>query len=122
MRLLPRFSIARPDWLLIVGPDLNNNDWGVTLHRGVRPPMGEWKQWRINWRINIRWPIQVHARRIGPRRRLKRYSVRLNDEAQTRRRFWTRKGAQKFVHRFSQFDPTFYQWGGEVWHTARRVR
>jgi hypothetical protein len=115
MNLLPRFSINRPRWLLIVGPDLSNNDWGLTFHRDPLPPMGDWKQWRINWRVNIRWPIQISSRPMGPRRRLKQYAVRLNDEAETFRTFWTRNGAQKWIDRMREFDPIYYRWGGQVW-------
>lgn len=56
-------------WLLIVGRDLFNDHWGITLNVGPLPPLGDWRMWKHEWRINVRWPVTYHSRhRRTPRR------------------------------------------------------
>lgn len=57
--------ISRDNWFLIFGHDMWNSDYGVTFSHGLLPPnafSGEWKRWRVEWRINIRWPITIKRR------------------------------------------------------------
>ena len=50
------------NWLLVIGPDIWCSDWGISWKRGNLPPnsiSGEWRRWRVEWRINVRWPITI---------------------------------------------------------------
>lgn len=58
--------VARARWFLIIGPDIYDNDWGVSFGYGPRPSDGISDAWRCVWRINVRWPISL--RRSGQRR------------------------------------------------------
>jgi hypothetical protein len=51
------------DWLLIVGTDLSNSDWGFTLCWGPKEPDGITEPWRHVVRVNVRWPITINHRR-----------------------------------------------------------
>lgn len=49
--------IDRENWLLIVGPDLSNNHYGISLCWGKLSPIADYRRWRHQWRINVRLPI-----------------------------------------------------------------
>lgn len=53
---------------LLVGTDLYDGDWGVTIGWGFRPnaPEGE-TAWRQVWRIRLRWPISFRHRFAIPK-------------------------------------------------------
>lgn len=57
-----RCLIARDNWLFVLGPDIMDSDYGVTLKWGLLEPMGEWKRWKHNWRISFRAPIRIRLR------------------------------------------------------------
>lgn len=47
------------DWLLIIGQDISDRDYGVTLKQGEITPIGDWKRWKYEFRMNVRWPISI---------------------------------------------------------------
>jgi hypothetical protein len=49
-------------WVVIIGPDISHRDWGVTWNWGECKPLGDWRCWRHEWRINVRWPISVRIK------------------------------------------------------------
>jgi hypothetical protein len=51
------------NWLLIIGRDFDNNDWGITWKHGEMSPFGDWRCWKREFRLNIRWPISIRCRR-----------------------------------------------------------
>jgi hypothetical protein len=55
-------TIDRGGWLLIVGPDLCNSHWGITLCVGKRPPVADWRMWKREWRLNVRSPVTFRGR------------------------------------------------------------
>jgi hypothetical protein len=57
-------------FFVIVGHDLYDNNWGLTLCYGFRPeaPEGE-TAWRQVWRIAFAWPVTIWRRHAIPRQR-----------------------------------------------------
>lgn len=55
------------NWVLIIGPDISNRDFGFTFMQGEAPPhpIGEWRQFKYNFRMNIRWPVSFRLRKVS---------------------------------------------------------
>lgn len=52
-----------PGWLLVLGADMSDSDYGITFKHGDLPPLpgpsSGWRRWRVEWRIRFRWPVVI---------------------------------------------------------------
>jgi hypothetical protein len=52
--------------MVVIGSDIMNRDYGLTYKHGNLPPLAgpssDWRRWKVEWRINIRWPISIRRR------------------------------------------------------------
>lgn len=62
MRFLPRFSIDKGRWMLIVGSGLNSG-FSIEYFSGPRPPVADWRAWEFQWCLTFRWPVSFRIRR-----------------------------------------------------------
>lgn len=54
------------NWMVVIGPDMWSRDYGVTWNHGGLPPKPGpsegWRRWKVEWRIDVRWPISIRRR------------------------------------------------------------
>lgn len=57
-----RKTFEGKDWQLTIGPDMWNDHAGFTFHGNEVEPMGDWRRWKFNLRVNFQSPVSWRLR------------------------------------------------------------